>query len=367
MDSSDEDVPLIQRNQGVFFNKTNPVIAGSDDDDSPLPSWLGQPKPSGKDNTTLIDSGSDSDDIKEVISPIKLISPTKQQPTTVEDIGTAAGGAGTSDAHAAAKDTKQPPTTAKKPTLKKKTRTPAKDIKPATDPNNDGAGPSQPAGATQRQTQTTATARPTGLPVSSSCLPVVIPDRIPQIKVLLELESTDELHGATDLSGDSGAIGRVLVSNISSSGGGASGSGTQQQHQQQLQIDLKGVLYNATVVPCPMTMAIVNIGPTEAKIESLFSEYVQLREDARFSGEMGAADGFGGLLGDDDEDEHYNEAGEREEGGGANGAAGAKKKGVAKGKAGAGGKKGGGVARKPRASGVKKPKPAARGKGKAKK
>ncbi|KAL4527914.1 hypothetical protein Ndes2437B_g00042 [Nannochloris sp. 'desiccata'] len=331
MDSSDEDVPLIQRNQGVFFNKTNPVIAGSDDDDSPLPSWLGQPKPSGKDNTTLIDSGSDSDDIKEVISPIKLISPTKQQPTT------------------------------------KKTRTPAKDIKPATDPNNDGAGPSQPAGATQRQTQTTATARPTGLPVSSSCLPVVIPDRIPQIKVLLELESTDELHGATDLSGDSGAIGRVLVSNISSSGGGASGSGTQQQHQQQLQIDLKGVLYNATVVPCPMTMAIVNIGPTEAKIESLFSEYVQLREDARFSGEMGAADGFGGLLGDDDEDEHYNEAGEREEGGGANGAAGAKKKGVAKGKAGAGGKKGGGVARKPRASGVKKPKPAARGKGKAKK
>jgi len=236
MDSSDEDIPLIQRNQGVFFNKTNPVIAGSDDDDSPLPSWLGQPKPSGKGNTTLIDSDSDSDDIKEVISPIKLISPTKQQPTTVEDIGIAAGEAGTSAAHAA-KDTKP----AKNPTSKRKTPTLAKSIKPAIDPSNDGAGPSQPAGAHAIQKQTTTTtARPAGIPVSSSSIPVVIPDRIPQMKVLLELESTDELHGATDLSGDSGAIGRVLVSNTSSNGNGASGSGTQQQQQHQLQIDLKG-------------------------------------------------------------------------------------------------------------------------------
>jgi hypothetical protein len=231
MGSSDEDIPLMQRNQGVFFNKTNPVIAGSDDDDSPLPSWLGQPKPSGKGNTTLIDSDSDSDDVKEVISPVKLISPSKQPPKPQEeDIGTAA--AITATATATDAGVKKPtPASTKKPTpAKKKTPTPAKQ-NTKTDPTTNGAGPSQIPGAT------TAPARPAvgGLPVSSSCIPVVIPDRIPQIKVLLELESTDELHGATDLSGDSGAIGRVLVSNIS---GGASGSGTQQQ--QQLQIDLKG-------------------------------------------------------------------------------------------------------------------------------
>jgi hypothetical protein len=245
MDSSDEDVPLIQRNTGVFFNKSNPVVVNSDDDDSPLPSWLGQPKPAGKGNTTLIDSDSDSDDIKEVISPVKLIgsSPTKhQQPTFVQDTGAAAiAGAGTSAAAPPkVEHIEQPPASAKKPTPnRKKAPTPAKNIKPASEPN-DGAGPSQPAAnATQTQTQTAATARTiTGLPVSSSCIPVVIPDRIPQIKVLLELESTDELHGATDLSGDSGAIGRVLVNSISNSGGASgSGNGT---HQQQLQIDLKG-------------------------------------------------------------------------------------------------------------------------------
>ena len=130
-----------------------------------------------------------------------------------------------------------------------------------------------------------------------------------------------------------------------------------------------GVLYNATVVPCPMTMAIVNIGPTEAKIESLFSEYVQLREDARFSSELGI-NAFGGLLGEDDEDEHY-EGKEGEEEGAVGAAGGGKKKSLAKVKATAGGKRGAGggaAARKPRASGVKKSKPGgARGKGKAKK
>lgn len=38
-----------------------------------------------------------------------------------------------------------------------------------------------------------------------------------------------------------------------------------------------GVLYSATIVPCPVTMAVVNVGPTEAKMESLFSEFLQLR------------------------------------------------------------------------------------------
>ncbi len=38
-----------------------------------------------------------------------------------------------------------------------------------------------------------------------------------------------------------------------------------------------GVLYSATIVPCPVTMAVVNVGPSEAKVESLFTEFLQLR------------------------------------------------------------------------------------------
>ena len=231
MASSDEDIPLMQRNQAFFFNKTNPVLAASDDDDSPLPSWLGNPKPAGKGNTTLIDSDSDSDDVKEVISPVKLISPSKnqQQPTTAIQDKPVPDAPFTTKRQSLGKLI-----LTKKPTPKKKTPTPAK--------NNDGAGPSHPpaaAAATGTIGNLAAAGRTAGgLPVASSCIPVVIPDRIPQIKILLELESTDELHGATDLSGDSGAIGRVLVNNISTNGAGGSGNGTQQQ--QQLQIDLKG-------------------------------------------------------------------------------------------------------------------------------
>ena len=126
-----------------------------------------------------------------------------------------------------------------------------------------------------------------------------------------------------------------------------------------------GVLYNATIVPCPLTMAIVNIGQTEAKVESFFSEVVQLREDALFAEEMG----IGSLMGvGDDEDEHYG-AGEQEDGaaGRKESGAGAKKK--KKGGGGGGGarKSAATAAKKPRGGGVKKTTGAAKGKGRAKK
>lgn len=38
-----------------------------------------------------------------------------------------------------------------------------------------------------------------------------------------------------------------------------------------------GVLYNATIVPCPVSLAVINMGLQEAKVECLFSEFVQLR------------------------------------------------------------------------------------------
>lgn len=158
-----------------------------------------------------------------------------------------------------------------------------------------------------------------------------------QAKILLELESKDEVHGATDLSGDSGAIGRVLV---------VGGPGSE-----QLQIDLKGVLYTATIVPCPVSVAIVNVGPTEAKFEALFSEFAQLREDARFT-KAGKSDMNERLLGDDD-DELYHDAGPGGDEGGAPGGGPGRKKNRAPG---AGGKpKLTAAARKPRGGGVKKP------------
>ena len=40
---------------------------------------------------------------------------------------------------------------------------------------------------------------------------------------------------------------------------------------------LLGVLYEATMVPSPTTLAIVNISGTEAKVECLLSEFIQLR------------------------------------------------------------------------------------------
>lgn len=37
------------------------------------------------------------------------------------------------------------------------------------------------------------------------------------------------------------------------------------------------MLYNTTIVPCAASLAIVNMGQAEAKVEALFSEFVQLR------------------------------------------------------------------------------------------
>ncbi len=37
------------------------------------------------------------------------------------------------------------------------------------------------------------------------------------------------------------------------------------------------MLYNATIVPCPVSIAVINMGQAEAKVECLFSEFVQLR------------------------------------------------------------------------------------------
>ena len=43
-----------------------------------------------------------------------------------------------------------------------------------------------------------------------------------------------------------------------------------------LQIDLKGALYNAVLAPSACTLAVVNLGPSEARVEMLATQFLQL-------------------------------------------------------------------------------------------
>ncbi len=81
--------------------------------------------------------------------------------------------------------------------------------------------------------------------------------------MLVELEDRAGPDGlsSTDLSGDSGAVGRLIASRIDARlGGGSDGAGY------QLHLDLKGALYAATLVPAPGTFLVVSVGPSEAKV-----------------------------------------------------------------------------------------------------
>ena len=79
-------------------------------------------------------------------------------------------------------------------------------------------------------------------------------------QVMVECEVVE--GGQTDLTGDVGAVGRWTVS-----------------ESKDITLDLKGVMYSATIAPSN-TMMIINVGEKEAKVESLFSDYIQLREQA---------------------------------------------------------------------------------------
>lgn len=245
-------------------------------DGSPMPSWMKNFKmpdhPPGLTNTSGLDSddGGDSD-AKEVISPVKLMSQSTQPRSSK------AG---------------DPP---ESPLLVGRAR-------PASLPDDRDIEDSDFAAKSKVRKRLGVPPEEQGISlpaskqlVSSSTVPLVLPERFPPTKkILLELETPGndndrEDLALTDLSGDSGAIGRLLFV-------GAPGA-------RQLQIDLKGVLYNANIVPSPVSMAIVNFsGSNEAKIETILSEYVQLREDPRFL-EIRKSAVCGFLTEDGDEDE----------------------------------------------------------------
>eukprot|EP00879_Flechtneria_rotunda_P002839 GHRR01003052.1.p1 GENE.GHRR01003052.1~~GHRR01003052.1.p1 ORF type:complete len:358 (+),score=138.20 GHRR01003052.1:128-1201(+) len=182
-----------------------------------------------------------------------------------------------------------------------------------------------------------------------SSVQLILPEKLIRNKVLIELEPAP--HQATELSGDAGAVGRLTVNRLAADGG-------------VFKVDLKGVLYQATVLPVAGTAVMVNIGLTDAKVESVLNDFVRLREESSYHDMGMTVEGGYGMaeLMADDEDNYQLEGGE--EGKEPGKAAKAKKAGAPRSKAGS--KPGSKAASSSKAlkpkRGVKKKKPQMQGK-----
>uniref|UniRef100_A0A803L260 DNA-binding protein BIN4 n=1 Tax=Chenopodium quinoa TaxID=63459 RepID=A0A803L260_CHEQI len=94
--------------------------------------------------------------------------------------------------------------------------------------------------------------------VSSSTLPLILPDKVHRSKALVECEGE-----SIDLSGDMGAVGRVIISETPSK-------------ESEMFLDLKGTIYKTVIVPS-RTFCVVSIGQSEAKIEAIMNDFIQLK------------------------------------------------------------------------------------------
>mmetsp|Transcript_15596 Transcript_15596/g.21556 ORF Transcript_15596/g.21556 Transcript_15596/m.21556 type:complete len:299 (+) Transcript_15596:23-919(+) len=128
--------------------------------------------------------------------------------------------------------------------------------------------------------------------IAASHLPLILPDKVVRTKVLVECPGDNE---ATDLDGDIGSVGRFNII------GG------------HMQLDLKGVIYNATIVPS-YTFCVVNVGPTEAKIEAIMNDFVQLEARPQEEAENGEVNGFDEKWGSDSDAEEDARAGRKRKG-----------------------------------------------------
>lgn len=114
-------------------------------------------------------------------------------------------------------------------------------------------------------------------------VPVMLADKLSTYKILAELESLDGGH--TDLAGDSGAVGRILVEK-------------DEEGEHHMQFDLKGLMYDAKHAPLAGTLMVVNIGQEEARVQSVFDTFLQLNRTSAFADQEGDQK----LFMDDDED-----------------------------------------------------------------
>ena len=123
---------------------------------------------------------------------------------------------------------------------------------------------------------------------------VVVPDRLPGSKLIMELEANHAIASATDLSGDTGAIGRILRRTVAA----ADDESTLDCHE----LDLKGRMYTVTPVEFPGTIMVLNFTGEEAKVESVMESFIQIREDARFRNEENEEKMRAWMEDDDDSD-----------------------------------------------------------------
>ncbi len=204
--SSDDEVPLAQRlaGGGILLasgggGAQRPAPAVSSGSDSDIPSWL---QAKGKGNQVIVLESSDDDDA--VISPAKpaQASQPAAQPAGNRDTQPAAG------AQQAAAAPSPKPRSAAKPRAtpgRGRTAVAAAAVAAAPAGPEDEAGPpgTQPLSTQATATQATGTqatqatgggtaqkrAGAAGLPhAATSSMPVVLPDKLPQIKMLVELE-----------------------------------------------------------------------------------------------------------------------------------------------------------------------------------
>ncbi|CAK8574423.1 unnamed protein product [Lathyrus sativus] len=93
--------------------------------------------------------------------------------------------------------------------------------------------------------------------VSSSMLPLMLSEKVHRTKALIECQGD-----SIDLSGDMGAVGRIIISDSHSG-------------DPEMCLDLKGTVYKTSIVPC-RTFCVVSFGQSEAKIEAIMNDFVQL-------------------------------------------------------------------------------------------
>ncbi|KAH1112691.1 hypothetical protein GLYMA_04G225700v4 [Glycine max] len=96
------------------------------------------------------------------------------------------------------------------------------------------------------------------LQVSSARLPLMLSEKVQRTKALIECQGD-----SIDLSGDMGAVGRIIISDSPSG-------------DQEMCLDLKGTIYKTSIVPC-RTFCVVSFGQSEAKVEAIMNDFIQLK------------------------------------------------------------------------------------------
>ncbi|KAL2638687.1 hypothetical protein AAZV13_06G127400 [Glycine max] len=113
--------------------------------------------------------------------------------------------------------------------------------------------------------------------VSSARLPLMLSEKVQRTKALIECQGD-----SIDLSGDMGAVGRIIISDSPSG-------------DQEMCLDLKGTIYKTSIVPC-RTFCVVSFGQSEAKVEAIMNDFIQLKPQSNlYEAETmveGTLDGF---------------------------------------------------------------------------